>query len=90
MKSPSDVPLNPANFTPLEVSESPTVWESSNLSSATLFGCVDVCAVLEPVAREMFEPDRCLGEMLPPKRFHRTIWRSMTRRILAVSRTKMD
>ncbi len=36
------------------------------------------------VSQEFFEPDRFLNDNAPPKRFSRTVWRSMARRILAL------
>ena len=38
--------------------------------------------------QSMFEPLRLCIEKRPPKRFHRTFWRSITRRMLAGSKCK--
>ena len=50
--------------------------------------CMDIDEVAVPVPQEMYEPARCLKDGAPPKRFYRTFWRSVMRRILASSSRK--
>ena len=50
--------------------------------------CMDIDEVAVPVPQDMYEPARCLKDGAPPKRFYRTFWRSVMRRILASSSRK--
>jgi hypothetical protein len=43
----------------------------------------------ESASQNIFEPVRFLRNVAPPKRFHRTFWRSAAKRILALSSMQM-
>jgi hypothetical protein len=43
----------------------------------------------ESASQNIFEPVRFLRNVVPPKRFHRTFWRSAAKRILALSSMQM-
>jgi hypothetical protein len=43
----------------------------------------------ESASQNIFEPVRFLRNVAPPKRFHRTFWRSAAKRILAMSSMQM-
>ena len=46
---------------------------------------MDIDENLVSIMDDMFEPIRTIKELAPPKRFYRTFWRSLSRRILALS-----
>ncbi len=56
--------------------------ESSSLTSSS--DHMDLDFVSEGNFEDMFEPARPLKEFVPPKRFYRTFWRSLSRRMLAM------
>jgi hypothetical protein len=59
--------------------------ETSNLVTATLFDSMDLDVAMPPVSQSIFDPIRRLDNVSPPKRYYRTFWRSVSRRILAMS-----
>ncbi len=90
--NPENVPLIeeyvPVNFIPEEVVASIAAWEKSHLIQMSSLDRMDVDAV--SVSPNVFEPARNLSDFAPPKRFHRTFWRSITRRLLLLSDTRME
>ncbi len=77
------------NFIPDEVRAYIAACESSIWTKASQANSSDPMdldsTALVPVSSSIFEPARCLNEFTPPKRFYRTFWRSVSRRILALS-----
>ena len=77
------VPINfiPHGFTP-------GLAASASTNTSTI-DCMDIDAATVPVSQDRFEPGRRLKDFSPPKRFHRTFWRSAARKILALSSTSL-
>lgn len=73
----------PENDIPDEVLSLIAAWESSNLT----FSRMDSSVSSAPAVICMLEPAAC-AHFKPPKRFFRTFWRSISRRILALSSTQ--
>jgi hypothetical protein len=85
----SDVCI-PVNFIPDEVLAFIADWESTK--STSLCPCDRMALIpVIPVSQNGFEPVRRLADIAspiaPPKLFYRTFWRSVTRRIVALSST---
>ena len=59
--------------------------DSFIMTMTTISSGMDLDAPVTPVSLSMFEPSRRLTSNAPPKRFHRTIWRSLAMRILELS-----
>ncbi len=71
----------PVNFIPAEVYALFTAWEKSNLTTTSLSDHMDFDESSEP-AQLMPEPAQY---MAPPRRYSRTFWKSLSRRILLAS-----
>lgn len=61
------------------------VAESSKLKTMNVANRMDIEETFMPVPKYVFEPVRCMKNAAPPKIFYRTFWRSVARRILALS-----
>ncbi len=72
----------PVNFIPPEAYALIAAWEASNSTTAGLADHMDIEYASAPVAQDID------NDLAPPKRFSRTFWRSVSRRILA-SNTEM-
>jgi hypothetical protein len=75
----------PVNYIPDEVLIFIEAWESANWSSKSPCDSMVLDEVSISVSQDMFEPTRSVKVIAPPKRFYRTFWRSITRRIIALS-----
>ncbi len=75
----------PVNFIPDEADAFLAALESAYLTETNSSDPMDLDTALVPVSCTIFEPARCLKEFAPPKRFYRTFWRSIAKRILALS-----
>jgi hypothetical protein len=75
------IDVAPVSFITEEMYSSNAAWESSEMAIPS-YDCMNM-----DLASDMFEPHRCLKEFTAPKRFYRTFWRSVSRRMLALSRT---
>ena len=62
-----------------------SAYESSNLTMPRSSDQMALDEASTSVSQDILEPARFLNDFAPPKRFHRTFWRSMARRILALS-----
>jgi hypothetical protein len=86
----ADEIYHPVNFIPEEVYEMIRNWESSYIKQQEIAQAVDSMdmeSFTNSQARESYyEPMRCMLESVesapPPKRFFRTFWRSLTRRVV--------
>ena len=72
-------PLEPVSCISVEVAASWPMTTNSMVAGA----------VSELLALDSFEPTRCLQDLSPPKKFYRTFWRSVSNRLVALSRTKI-
>jgi hypothetical protein len=82
----SSDPYVPVNFIPGEVFAFIAAWEEASTSTApTSSTFVNQDESLVAVSRSVFEPFRRVNDFAPPKRFYRTFWRSVSKRILALS-----
>ncbi len=59
--------------------------EVSDTTCKSSHDSMDIDEDLVPASQDMYEPARKLNHFARPKRFYRTFWRSMSRRILALS-----
>jgi hypothetical protein len=84
----SSDPYVSVNFIPDEVFSFIAEWETSTSTAPTPPACVNLDNVLFPVSTSVFEPPRRLNDFAPPKRFYRTFWRSVSRRILQMASTQ--
>ncbi len=75
----------PVNYIPDEVLIFIEAWESANWSTKSPCDWMALDEVSIPVSQDTFEPTRSVKVIPPPKRFYRTFWRSITRRIIALS-----
>ncbi len=84
----ADEIYRPVNFIPDEVHALIRIWELARLrqqESADAVDSMEIESATDSQAKEhVFEPIRCLTETAPPppKLFHRTFWRSLTRRMV--------
>ena len=62
---------------------SPSLTETSPIDK------MELDEPLVSIIDDMFEPVRTLKVFAPPKRFHRTFWRSASRRMLALSKNQL-
>ena len=77
----------PVNFIPEEVRAMIKAWQLADqkrreLQEASPEMSVDVPADSITASQDVFEPMRCIPNAAPPKRFYRTFWRSITRKVL--------
>ena len=74
--------FRPVNFIPDEAHELIQNWELSLIRHKEVASTVD-SEEIEPIItmQSLYEPMRFMESPPPPKRFHRTFWRSLTRRI---------
>jgi hypothetical protein len=72
----------PVNFIPDEVFAFLAAWDASKTSSPDGME-LDTASI--PTSQSVFEPTRRLNDFAPPKRFYRTFWRSMARRVVESS-----
>ena len=76
------------NFIPEEVRAMIDAWqlaeqERQELTEVSDATCPNLVFIAPSSASDdVFEPIRCIPNAAPPKRFHRTFWRSVTRRLL--------
>jgi hypothetical protein len=90
MKSKSacgaDEIYRPVNFVPDEAFAFIRSWRPSYFKRQHItqdVGSMEMASVTNSRAIErVYEPMRCSKPMPPPKRFHRTLWRSLTLRIV--------
>ena len=82
---PTEVDLNPVNFTPVEVHALITGWHASTSIAYGPSDGMELESASLPVSQAVFEPTRHLHDFAPPKRFYRTYWTSAARRLLALS-----
>ena len=82
----------PVNFIPESVYSMIKAWELSELGKQDVGEVSDVTVInrMASAGDELnsidYEPIRFLREVVPPKRFYRTFWRSITRKILESQR----
>ena len=75
----------PVNAIPDEAYALIATWEASNLTSTTFSDHMEIDEeALNPLTVYFLEP----AESAPPKRYGSTFWRSVSRRILALSRAQ--
>jgi hypothetical protein len=72
----------PVNFIKPEVYAMIAAWEASALKRKESDAASVPKIKIETRDGDMYEPMRCIPASTPPKRFHRTFWRSITRRVL--------
>jgi hypothetical protein len=78
----------PVNFIPDAVCTMIKNWELSELERQNLAEVSDpvginrVSSVPGVLNQEDYEPTRCMREFAPPKRFYRTFWKSISRKLL--------
>ncbi len=77
----------PVNFIPAEVCAFLAEWEGSYFAKMGSLDHMELELASVPASQNVLEPVRCLSDLAPPKRFYRTFWRSVTRRILEISRS---
>ena len=73
------------HFVTDEVHTSISAWEASNLVTITAVDHMDLEVARSPGSQNILDPTRLLNDVSAPKRFYRTFWRSVSRRILALS-----
>ncbi len=76
----------PVNVISVDVRDFIAAFEA-NWTRANSSDSMDIDESLVPtsLSQNVFEPARYLDDFASPKRFYRTFWRSMTRRILELS-----
>jgi hypothetical protein len=80
----------PVNFISDAVYDLIAAWEASSLATSFDGMDLDVSSVpLESASQLIIEPARHVNDVSPPKRFYRTFWSSVSKRILASSRTRI-
>ncbi len=78
----------PVNFIPEEVRAMIKAWQLSEqkrrelLEASPAMSASNVTAALDAIDQDIFEPMRSIPNAAPPKRFYRTFWRSITRKVL--------
>ena len=72
----------PVNFIPDEVFAFLAAWDASHISKTSSPDGMELDTASLPASQDMFEPTRRLNDFAPPKRFYRTFWRSMARRVV--------
>jgi hypothetical protein len=80
----------PVNFISDAVYEMIAAWEAA--SSTTSFDGIDLdvsSVPLVPVSKLSIEPARHIDDLKPPKRFYKTFWSSVSKRIIASSRARI-
>jgi hypothetical protein len=78
----------PVNFIPDAVCIMIKNWELSELEQQNVakvshpMGQIGVSSYPGVLNQEDYEPTRCMREFAPPKRFYRSFWRSVSRKLL--------
>ena len=75
----------PDNFIPEEVRAYLAAWDAFYISKTSSPDGMELDTASLPASLDMFEPTRRLNDFAPPKRFYRTFWRSMARRVVESS-----
>ncbi len=77
----------PVNFIPESVHALLKAWELSELTKRKDVTYFSVCTSRTTSSPDVsgsvdYEPMRCMAKVVPPKKFYRTFWRSIVRRLL--------
>jgi hypothetical protein len=77
----------PVNFIPETAHALLKAWELSELTKRKDVTCFPVCTNRTTSSPDVsgsvdYEPMRCMAKVVPPKKFYRTFWRSIVRRLL--------
>jgi hypothetical protein len=81
----------PVNFISDEVYNLIAAWEASSLATSSDIMDLDVSSLpLVPASQNNFEPTRRFDDVSPPKRFYRTFWSSVSKRIIASSEARQS
>jgi hypothetical protein len=77
----------PVNFIPETAHAMLKAWELSELTRTKDVTCFWMCANRATSSPDVsgsvdYEPVRCMAKVVPPKKFYRTFWRSIVRRLL--------
>ena len=75
----------PVNFIPDEAFAFLAAWDAAYITKASPLDAMELDTVSLPVSQIEFEPTRRLNDFAPPKRFFRTFWRSIARRVVESS-----
>ncbi len=79
----------PVNFISDEVYALIAAWEASSLATSSDGIDIENASVpLVSASRNNIEPTRHIDDFTPPKRFYRTFWSSISKRIIASSRSQ--
>ena len=78
------------NFIPEEVCAFIAAWDASTLTTSSSSSDMTLGSASVPFSQHNYEPARRLNAFAPPKRFYRTFWRSVSRRILALSKAQTE
>ena len=78
----------PVNFIPEEVCAFIAAWDASTLTFSSSSSDTTLGSASVPFSQHDYEPARRQNDFAPPKRFYRTFWRSVSRRILALSKAQ--
>jgi hypothetical protein len=85
---PSSKAYVPVNFIPAEVCAFLAAWEASYLAKMDLSDHMQLELTSVPGPHNGIEPVRFPSDLAAPRRFYRTFWISLTRRLLEISRTQ--